>query len=79
MGQLKTLLLFIFALLLYFFSTIAWIAALRVLPLSQAYVFMSLAFVLVPLGAHFLLGEPLTLRIALGSLIVIAGVLLTVS
>jgi drug/metabolite transporter (DMT)-like permease len=64
---------------LYAASTLAWVVALRTLPLTQAYVFMSAGFILVPLAAHFLLGEPLTARLMFGSLIVILGILVAVS
>jgi drug/metabolite transporter (DMT)-like permease len=60
---------------LYGASTLAWVIALRKLPLTQAYIFMSLGFILVPLAAHFLLGEPLAIRVIIGSLIIIVGIL----
>ena len=64
---------------LYAACTVAWIVALKALPLTHAYIFMSTAFVLVPLAAHFLLGEPLTIRLMVGSLIVMLGILVAVS
>lgn len=64
---------------LYAASTLAWIVALRTLPLTQAYMFMSVGFILVPLTAHFLLGEPLTVRLIVGGLIIILGILIAVT
>lgn len=65
------------ALLLYGLATIAWIWALRQVPLSSAYMFMALGFVLVPVMSHFVLGEALNMRIALGSAMIIAGILVS--
>ena len=64
---------------LYAASTLAWIIALKTLPLTHAYIFMSIGFILVPIAAHFLLGEPLTIRLMVGSLIVMLGILVAVS
>ena len=64
---------------LYAVSTVAWIIALRTLPLTHAYMFMSIGFILVPIAAHFLLGEPLTVRLMFGSMIVMLGILVAVS
>lgn len=69
-------LLLVAALLLYGGATLAWVWALRSVALSTAYLFMSASFILVPLMAHFVLGEPLSPRLALGSLLVVAGILI---
>jgi drug/metabolite transporter (DMT)-like permease len=47
------------AIFLYLLSTLAWIAALRVLPLSVAFMFNALAFIIVPIGALLVFGEQL--------------------
>ena len=62
------------AILLYCCSTILWLVALQSLPLSQAYILMALGFVLVPLGAHFFLGEPWSTRLLIGSIVVVCGI-----
>ena len=67
------------AVTLYAASTLAWIVALRTLPLTHAYTLMALGFILVPLTAHFLLGEPLTTRLIAGSVVIIAGILIAVT
>jgi multidrug transporter EmrE-like cation transporter len=71
--------IFCAALTLYGISTLAWIAALRTLPLSQAYIFTALGFVVIPLASHFLFGEPLTLRFALGTALIVGGILVAVT
>ena len=70
-------LLFAISLVLYGIATIAWIWALRQVPLSTAYMFMSLGFVLVPVMSHFVLGEVINMRIALGSAMIIAGIMVS--
>ena len=55
-------------------ASIIWLFALRTLPLSQAYSISSLSFVLIPLLAHFFLGEELSRNLLFGTGLVIAGV-----
>ncbi len=64
------------AVLLYAVTIIAWVWVLRTVPLSVAYSAVALVFVLVPLLAVWLFGEPFTLRFALGTALIAAGVLL---
>jgi multidrug transporter EmrE-like cation transporter len=63
------------ALFLYAFATSLWVWILRSTPLSVAYPFVALGFVLVPLAAHFLFGEQLTIRYASGVALIIAGLI----
>ncbi len=63
------------ALVLYGFGTIVWIHVLKIVPLTVAYSFMGLTFCFVPLLAQFFFGEPLTLRYALGTALIFAGLL----
>jgi drug/metabolite transporter (DMT)-like permease len=65
------------ALALYGIATVLWILILRTTPLSTAYPFAALGFVIVPLAASFMFGEPLTARYAMGVICIFAGVLLT--
>ncbi len=65
------------ALVLYAVATIAWIWVLRTTPLSSAYMFMAMGFVLVPIMSHYFLGEVLNARIILGSAMIIAGILVS--
>lgn len=66
---------FIAALILYGSATLLWIYVLKRVPLSYAYSFMALTFVIVPLLAAWWLGETVTLKYALGSALIIAGLL----
>lgn len=68
---------FIFAIAVYFFATVMWLYVLKQLPLRVAYPFIALAFVIVPIMAHFLLGEKLELNTFVGALIIIMGVLIS--
>jgi drug/metabolite transporter (DMT)-like permease len=63
------------ALVLYGVGTVIWIYVLRSVPLTIAYSFMGLTFCFVPLLAQAFFGEPLTLRYALGAVLIIAGLL----
>ena len=47
-------------------------------PLSLAYPLFSLAFIVTPVAAYFILGEPLTWRIFAGGVVILIGVLITV-
>lgn len=62
------------ALLLYALSTILWIWILRRVPLSIAYPFTALAYVIVPVAASSLLEEPINSRMIIGSLLIVTGV-----
>jgi undecaprenyl phosphate-alpha-L-ara4N flippase subunit ArnE len=64
---------FIAAMILYLSATFLWIFALREIPLSSAYPFMALAFVLVPAGAVIFYGEQLDVRYFIGLALVIGG------
>ena len=61
---------------LYAASAVTWLMCLRVLPLTQAYAVVALAFAIVPLLAHFFLGDPLSWKLLLGTPLIIAGVLI---
>lgn len=63
----------------YALSTLAWVWVLRTVPLKSAYPFMALAFVLVPLGAHWLFGEVVTLQYLAGTCLIMIGVVITVA
>jgi undecaprenyl phosphate-alpha-L-ara4N flippase subunit ArnE len=65
------------AVILYGAATLLWVYILRSTPLSAAYPFAALSFVLVPVGAWALLGEALSWRYGLGMLLIICGILLT--
>jgi multidrug transporter EmrE-like cation transporter len=79
-GNIWPIALVAFAVFLYALSTIAWIYALRTVPLSTAYMFNALAFLFVPMVGFFLFQEAVP-RFFLPSLclIVLGIVLLAVS
>ena len=62
------------ALVLYGAGTILWIMALRRMPLSSAYPFIALTFILTPLLASVFLGERLNWANAAGAALILAGV-----
>lgn len=75
MGVLHTLLdpFLLVALAIYGTATILWIYVLRHVPLSQAYPFMALSFVLVPLASWLFFGETLGLRYWIGAGLLLSG------
>ena len=68
---------FIAALVLYGTATLLWIYVLKVVPLSYAYSFMALTFVVVPLLSLMFLGEALSWRYWVGSAFIMAGLIIT--
>lgn len=67
------------ALVLYGGATLLWTWLLRSTPLTVAYPFAALAFVLVPLLAAAVYGEALTARILLGAALIVAGIVVSAS
>jgi multidrug transporter EmrE-like cation transporter len=65
------------ALALYAAATVLWIAILRTTPLSQAYPFAALGFVIVPLASTLVFAETLSPRYGIGVMCIVAGILLT--
>ncbi|MCH9673056.1 MAG: EamA family transporter [Gammaproteobacteria bacterium] len=67
--------LMLLALTLYGISTLGWVLALRQVPLSTAYLFMSLSFLIVPALASVFLGETISTKTFLGGGLIVAGIL----
>jgi drug/metabolite transporter (DMT)-like permease len=67
--------LFVGALFVYALSVLTWLAVLKKLPLPVAMPFVSLMYIAVPIGARIVFGDELTPRMALGSALVVAGVI----
>jgi drug/metabolite transporter (DMT)-like permease len=65
------------ALAVYTFATAMWIAVLKRLPLSVAFPFYGLTFILVPLLAYVFLGEKLSYQTLLGGAIILIGIFVT--
>lgn len=66
------------ALAVYGGATIMWLAVLKMTPLRLAYPFVALAFVIVPILAHFILGEKLSWNTFAGAVLIGLGVWLSV-
>ena len=58
----------------YSIATVLWLIALKGVPLRVAYPFVALAFFIVPVLAHFLLGEALSWNTYVGAGIIALGV-----
>lgn len=58
------------------FSMLLWVQVLRKMPLTLAHPISAIAFILVPVGARVLWGEPLTLLRMIGILVILAGVVI---
>ena len=66
------------ALFVYAIATLLWLALLKTTPLRIAYPFAALAFLIVPILAHFFLGEPFRMNTAVGALLIFSGVWISV-
>ena len=64
------------AAVIYLAATLAWIWLLRTAPLSRAYPYMALSFVLVPLMSAFFYRESLSLQYVIGVLLLVMGIIL---
>lgn len=64
----------IVALLVYAVATVMWLMVLRSMPLRLAYPFVALAFFIVPIMAHYLLGETLNWKTFAGAALIGIGV-----
>lgn len=62
------------AVALYAGATLLWVRILTSVPLSRAYPFAALAFVLVPAAGYLFFHEPITLRYAVGTALIVIGV-----
>ena len=58
---------------IYGLATLMWVWVLKSVPLSAAYSFMALSYVLVPVLAALFLGETLGWKYALGTALILAG------
>jgi drug/metabolite transporter (DMT)-like permease len=65
---------FLAAIVVYAAATLMWVWLLRTLPLSLAYPFVGLAFVIVPVLAALWLGEALDWRNMAGGVLIAVGV-----
>jgi drug/metabolite transporter (DMT)-like permease len=68
----------VLALIVYGATTVLWVFILRSVPLGSAFPVYALVFVLVPLAAHFALGEPWSWNAMIGAVVIMAGVFIAV-
>jgi drug/metabolite transporter (DMT)-like permease len=66
---------FLTAVALYAALTVLWVWVLSFTPLSRAYPFLALAFVLTPAFAALVFGEPLSLRLIVGTALILGGLM----
>jgi len=64
------------AVALYAGATLLWVRILTSVPLSRAYPFAALAFVLVPAAGYLFFHEPITIRYAIGVTFIVVGVVI---
>lgn len=74
----QTALLLGSSLALYGVMTIAWIWVLQKAELGRIYPLMALAFVIVPLGSHFIFGERFQPMYFVGVALIMVGIVITV-
>jgi drug/metabolite transporter (DMT)-like permease len=67
---------FLSAIVLYVALTILWVWVLTFTPLSKAYPFVALAFVLTPLLGGVVFGEPIQIKLLIGIGLVFCGLVL---
>jgi len=66
---------FVAAIILYAALTVLWVWILTFTPLSRAYPFVALAFVLTPALGALLFSEPVSVRLVIGLVLILCGLL----
>lgn len=61
---------------IYVSATIIWIILLKHIPLSKAYSFMALSYILVPLIGLFAFNEHITIKFIVGSAFIFLGIII---
>ncbi|HYS49946.1 MAG TPA: hypothetical protein VEM36_14340 [Xanthobacteraceae bacterium] len=70
---------FLAALAIYLALSFLWVWLLRFTPLSRAYLFVALSFAIVPLLGGVLFAEPISLRLVIGVIVIVCGLVLVVA
>jgi drug/metabolite transporter (DMT)-like permease len=70
----KTLITLLSAVCLYGATSIAWVWVLQKIELGKIYPLMALAFVLVPIGSHFIFGERFQVQYFVGVTFIVLGI-----
>jgi drug/metabolite transporter (DMT)-like permease len=68
---------FIFGIIIYGTTTLAWLWLLSKMTLAKAYPFMALSFVFVPLLSTLILGEHINGRYWIGMALIVSGLIVT--
>ena len=66
------------ALTIYGMTTVLWVLILRAVPLTAAFPLYALVFLVVPVLAHFIFGEPLSWNAMVGGAVIVLGVAIAV-
>jgi len=74
----STLILLFSSFALYGVMTIAWIWVLQKADLGKVYPLMALAFLIVPIGSHFIFGERFQPQYFVGVALIMAGIIVAV-
>lgn len=69
-----TLMTLFTAFALYGITTIAWVWVLQKIDLGKAYPLMAMAFILVPIGSHFVFGERFSAQYFIGVALIMTGI-----
>lgn len=72
----KPLAIFLSTLCLYGITSLAWVWVLQRVELGRTYPLMALAFVLVPIGSHFVFGERFQTQYFIGVCMIVAGIVI---
>jgi drug/metabolite transporter (DMT)-like permease len=75
---LKTATTLICAMVLYGITSMAWVWVLQKVELGRVYPLMALAFVLVPVGSHFIFGENFRPLYFVGVALIMIGIIVVV-
>lgn len=75
--DIQTLTTLFVAFALYGITTIAWVWVLQKIDLGKAYPLMAMAFVIVPIGSHFVFGERFSTQYFIGVALIMAGIVLS--
>ncbi|HJH20828.1 MULTISPECIES: EamA family transporter [Pseudomonas] len=76
--DMQTLTVLFSAFALYGLTTILWVYVLQRADLGKIYPLMALAFVIVPIGSHFVFGERFQPQYMVGVALIIVGIVVTV-
>ncbi len=74
----KALTFFLFAVIIYGVTSIGWVYILRSIELGRIYPLMALAFILVPAGSYFVLGERFQPQYYIGVVLIVVGIIVAV-